>query len=52
MVNAQDEIEARNHPRSFVNPAPLTNAYDYNRDGYVNAADQILARSNFQTLVH
>jgi hypothetical protein len=29
-----------------MNPATITNAHDYNRDGRVDAIDQILARNN------
>jgi hypothetical protein len=46
IVNATDEIAARNNPRSFNNLAPVTSPHDFNRDGFVNATDQILARSN------
>jgi hypothetical protein len=46
VVNASDEINARNSPRTFVNPAPIDYATDFNRDGFVNAADQIIARSS------
>lgn len=49
-VNSSDEIGARNNPKTFVNPALITDAYDFNRDGYVNATDQILARSNSTTV--
>ena len=42
-VNATDEIQTRANPRSFTNPAAITGVYDFNRDGLVNAADQILA---------
>jgi hypothetical protein len=45
-VNAADEIAARNNPRTFVTPAPIGFPYDFNRDGFVNAADQIIARSS------
>jgi hypothetical protein len=45
-VNASDEIAARNNPRTFVNPSPIGGAHDFNRDGFVNAADQIIARSS------
>jgi hypothetical protein len=45
-VNAADEVNARNNPRTFVNPATVDLAYDFNRDGFVNAADQIIARSS------
>jgi hypothetical protein len=43
-VDANDEIGARNNPKTFVTPATVTDSYDFNRDGFVNAADQILAR--------
>lgn len=48
IVNATDEIGARNNPRTFLNPAAIDDLYDFNRDGQVNATDQILAR-NHQT---
>jgi hypothetical protein len=41
---------ARNNPRSFDNPAPIDFGYDYNRDGFVNALDQLIARTNAQSL--
>jgi len=50
VVNSTDEVAARQNARSFLNPAPLSWAYDFNRDGFVNATDQILARSNSTTL--
>lgn len=46
VVNAGDEIAARVNSRNPLNPAPITFAYDFNRDKLVNAADQILARVN------
>jgi hypothetical protein len=46
VVDATDEVGARNNPKTFVNPATITDPYDFNRDGFVNAADQILARSS------
>ena len=46
MNNATDEIGVRNNPRTFDNLAPITFAYDYNRDGFVNAIDQVIGRSN------
>ena len=46
LVNATDEIGARNNPHSPLNPALRTDAYDFNRDKLVNATDQIIARNN------
>ncbi|HYW80118.1 MAG TPA: hypothetical protein VE890_11105, partial [Thermoguttaceae bacterium] len=46
IVNATDEILARNFQRSAVDPAGIDDPYDYNRDGLVDGTDQILARSN------
>jgi len=33
--------------QTFMNPAPLTNTLDFNRDGRIDATDQILARMNY-----
>jgi hypothetical protein len=41
-----DESLARSNPRNFLNRAPVTFAYDFNRDSFVNATDQLLARDN------
>lgn len=46
IVNATDEILTRNNPRSLFSAAPVTFAYDFNRDKQVNATDQIAARLN------
>jgi len=57
-VSAADEIETRNDGHTFLNPAPLINGHDYNRDSLVNAADQITSRNygtsflNSLSLVH
>jgi hypothetical protein len=45
-VDGADELAARNDPHSFLNPAAITNPHDYNRDGRVDAADQLIARAN------
>ena len=45
VVNSTDEIETRSNPKTFLNPALVTDRYDFNRDGLVNATDQILARA-------
>ncbi len=42
-TNAGDEIAARLNPGFSL---PLTNTYDFNKDGQVNASDQIIARTN------
>ncbi|MEX0676544.1 MAG: hypothetical protein WD063_05680, partial [Pirellulales bacterium] len=43
LTDVNDEADARAHP-GFLQP--LVNSYDYNKDGRVNAADQIIARGN------
>ena len=43
VVNATDEIHARSNG-GF--PAAVTNAFDFDRNGFVNASDQIIARVN------
>lgn len=45
-VNTTDELGARNNPQSVFNNIPLTNRFDYNRDGAVNTSDGLLARNN------
>lgn len=45
-VNANDEILARNNPRSIFNPAAIDDPHDFNRDKKVDALDQIIARNN------
>jgi len=46
MVNAIDEIDARTHPHWFLDPAPVYDPDDFNRDKKVDATDQIHVRSN------
>ncbi|HYW79775.1 MAG TPA: hypothetical protein VE890_09375, partial [Thermoguttaceae bacterium] len=46
IVNATDEILARNFQHSAIDPAPINDPFDYNRDGLVNGSDQIIARNN------
>jgi hypothetical protein len=50
LVSAGDEIEARNDSHNLLNPATITNRRDYNRDSFVNAQDQIIARNNGTTI--
>jgi hypothetical protein len=45
-VSFADEALTRLNGRSAVNPAPIDFRYDFNRDGLVDAADQVLARLN------
>ncbi|MEE8451697.1 MAG: peptidylprolyl isomerase [Thermoguttaceae bacterium] len=46
IVNATDEIAARNFQHGPVDLAAVDDPYDYNRDGMVNGTDQIIAREN------
>ena len=46
IVNATDEIGARNNSHGSFAPAPIDDAYDFNRDKLVNATDQLIARNN------
>ena len=41
-VNAVDEIGARHNPHGRFTPAAIDDAYDYDRDRYVNAADELI----------
>ncbi|MBN1765326.1 MAG: hypothetical protein JW860_08730 [Sedimentisphaerales bacterium] len=45
-VNAFDTGGVRNNPRNFLNPAPIDNHYDFNRDRDVNALDFGIARNH------
>jgi hypothetical protein len=46
VVNSVDSLGPRNNPQSLLNNIPITNIYDYNRDGNVNSADELIARNN------
>ncbi len=51
-VNVTDEIAARNHPHTVLDPAALDNAFDFNRDRLVDTTDETIARMHgtyFQT---
>ena len=39
-TSAQDDVDARAH----IGTATITNLYDYNKDGFVNASDSVSAR--------
>ncbi len=45
MVTSGDEIGARSNPHIF-DPAPIDDAFDFDRDKLVSAVDQIVARGN------
>jgi alpha-L-arabinofuranosidase len=45
VVDQQDEIASRTHKTGFT-AAAIDNHYDYNRDGKVNATDDLIARHN------
>ncbi len=45
-TNVSDELAARANPASLANPALVDNVYDYNKDRFVNAADQLISRFN------
>ncbi len=50
VVDIADEEAARNHHSGFT-LVSLTNAYDYNRDGQVNATDDLIARHNVDAVL-
>src|SRR5262249_39696708 len=43
VTNSTDEIAARLHPAALGANIPTSNLYDFNRDGRVDATDQIIA---------
>ncbi len=45
VVDSADEIGSRTHKTGFT-AAAIDNPYDYNRDGKVNATDDLIARNN------
>jgi len=51
-VNATDQLGARSHPHTILDPAPLYDAYDFNRDKKVNATDELIARNNQTTVLN
>ena len=49
MVDASDIAGVRADPHGFLNPAAITDLYDFNRDGRVDATDQLIARQSINT---
>jgi uncharacterized protein YkwD len=45
-VDTTDFLSTRSNLQTFLNPALMTNTFDYNRDGRVDATDQIITRNN------
>ncbi|HXE55900.1 MAG TPA: CAP domain-containing protein, partial [Tepidisphaeraceae bacterium] len=45
-VTSADMTSARNDPHTFMNPASITDVNDFNRDGRVDAIDQLIARAD------
>ncbi|MCK4275221.1 MAG: right-handed parallel beta-helix repeat-containing protein, partial [Phycisphaerae bacterium] len=46
-VTPADQVGVRDHPHTLgVNPADVTDAYDFNRDRKVGPTDQIICRNN------
>jgi hypothetical protein len=52
VVDAADFSGVRDHPRSFLNRAPVTYAYDINRDGFVDGTDLVLVRDHNTTVLN
>jgi hypothetical protein len=50
-VDPADELLARSNPRNVLNPAPIDNLYDFNRDKRVDPADQLIARANQTSVI-
>ena len=46
LVNVTDALAVLAHPRSPLDPAGLTDRYDFNRDGLVNATDMMLVQQH------
>jgi hypothetical protein len=49
-VDANDEVGVRSHYEQLFKNIPVTNIYDFDRDGAVNATDELIARNNYTTL--
>ncbi len=45
-VNASDRLGCRANPHHFLDLAPVTDEYDFNRDRYVNATDRLIQRAH------
>jgi hypothetical protein len=45
-VTITDFLNTRSNLQTFLNPAGLSNPFDFNRDGRVDATDQVITRNN------
>lgn len=45
-VDAADRLNIRDNPHTFVNPAPVTDEHDLDRDKFVDAGDRLICRDN------
>jgi hypothetical protein len=50
-IDPTDELLARANPRNVLNPAPIDNAYDFNRDKRVDPTDQLITRANQTSVI-
>lgn len=51
-VNVNDELGVRGHYVQLFKNIPLTNLYDFDRDGTVNVIDELTARNNYTTIIN
>lgn len=45
-VDGSDYAAVRDNPRGFLNRAPITDPYDFNKDSFVDGTDLAIARDN------
>jgi len=50
VINGTDFMAIRANPSNFLNPAAITNPYDFDRDGRVNAIDLLIVRDYASTM--
>jgi hypothetical protein len=51
-VDTTDEVAVRNHYQALFQNIPITNIYDFDRNGTVDTTDEIIARNNYTTLLN
>ena len=45
-VNVVDRLKVRLNPHNFLDPAPVRDEHDFNRDTNVNASERLIQRSH------
>lgn len=50
-VTLDDPVVTRSNTTGYLTPATITDPYDYNRDGRVDATDELIARNNIGSSV-